>query len=93
MLLQSHRRAPDGRTPVVHLLPALPSAWPAGRVSGLRARGAFTVDLEWKAGRLASATLRSDRGGPCLVQYGARTVSFDTRAGETLRLDGGLGRN
>jgi alpha-L-fucosidase 2 len=92
MLLQSHRRSADGRTPVVHLLPALPSAWPAGRVSGLRARGAFEVSLEWKDGRLGSATLRSDRGGPCAVQYGARTVSLDTRAGETVLLDGELKR-
>jgi alpha-L-fucosidase 2 len=92
MLLQSHRRATDGRTPVVHLLPALPEAWPSGRVCGLRARGAFEVDLDWKAGRLASATLRSDRGGPCVVQYGSRTVRLDAKAGETIRLDGELRR-
>ena len=92
MLVQSHRRAPDGRAPVVELLPALPSAWPAGRVSGLRARGAFEVDVEWEGGRLKSATLRSDRGGPCVVQYGSRTVSIETKAGETVRLDGALAR-
>jgi len=92
MLVQSHRRAADGRAPVVELLPALPAAWPAGRVSGLRARGAFEIDLQWEAGRLTSATLRADRGGPCVVQYGARTVRVETRAGETIRLDGSLAR-
>ena len=92
MLVQSHRRAPDGRAPVVELLPALPSAWPTGRVSGLRARGAFEVDVEWESGRLKSATLRSDRGGPCVVQYGSRTVALETRAGETVRFDGALAR-
>ena len=92
MLVQSHRRAADGRVPVVDLLPALPSAWPTGRVSGLRARGAFEVDVEWEGGRLKSATLRSDRGGPCIVQYGARTAALQTRAGETVRLDGALAR-
>ena len=92
MLVQSHRRAADGRAPVVELLPALPSAWPTGRVSGLRARGAFEVDVEWESGRLKSATLRSDRGGPCVVQYGSRTVSIETKAGETVRLDGALAR-
>jgi alpha-L-fucosidase 2 len=92
MLVQSHRRAKGGRAPVVELLPALPSAWPTGRVSGLRARGAFELDVEWESGRLKSATLRSDRGGPCVVQYGSRTASIETKAGETIRLDGALAK-
>ena len=92
MLLQSHRRAADGRTSVVDLLPALPSVWPTGSVRGLRARGAFAVDVEWEDGRLESATLRADRGGPCVVRYGARTLSLQTRPGETIRLDGSLQR-
>jgi hypothetical protein len=40
---------------------------------------------------LKSATLRSDRGGSCVVQYGSRTLSLQARAGETIRLDGALG--
>ena len=78
--------------PVIELLPALPSAWPSGIVTGLRARGGFEVDIAWEAGRLKAATLRSDRGGPCVVQYGSRTVSIETKAGETVRLDGALAR-
>ena len=52
LLLQSH----GGR---VHLLPALPAAWPEGRVDGLHARGGIVVDLAWSDGALREAVLHN----------------------------------
>jgi alpha-L-fucosidase 2 len=46
----------------VDLLPALPKAWRRGSVRGLVARGAVVVDLEWRDGTLARATLRAPDG-------------------------------
>jgi alpha-L-fucosidase 2 len=72
------------------LLPALPSAWPAGHVKGLCAKGAFEVDLEWKDGKLAGAVLRSKKGSPAKVRYGEKVVEIKTEAGKGYTLGGDL---
>ena len=46
MLVQSHRRTPEGDV-VIDLFPALPSAWKSGKITGLRARGGLSLELEW----------------------------------------------
>ena len=61
MVLQSH----EGE---LSLLPALPAAWAAGSASGLRARGGFGIDLEWRGGRVTRGAITSDLGRPCRVR-------------------------
>ena len=51
MLVQSHETTPDGKV-LIRLLPALPKDWRDGEVSGLRARGGYTVDIAWKDGKI-----------------------------------------
>jgi len=79
MLLQSHAGE-------LHLLPALPSAWPAGSVSGLQARGGVTVGLVWANGTLESATLTPRFADTVVVRWNTRTCSADTSPGETITL-------
>jgi alpha-L-fucosidase 2 len=80
MLLQSQ----DG---VARLLPALPDAWKDGSVTGLRARGGFQVDMNWKDGKLVSATIRSETGGPCRVSYGDKAIDLKIKRGESVNLN------
>lgn len=60
MLMQSH----EG---VIDLLPALPAAWRAGAFNGVCARGAFTLDMQWREGRIHRVEVLSKKGGPCRI--------------------------
>jgi alpha-L-fucosidase 2 len=77
MLMQSHGG-------VIRLLPALPDAWPEGKVTGLRARGGYEVDIEWQAGKLVRALIRnvSSPTGECVVRCGDVTNKIVVPRGE-----------
>ncbi len=75
MLVQSHVRNdhcrlsdPAGAPFEISLLPTLPVAWPEGRVTGLRTRGGFEVDISWKNGELDEAVIRSKLGNGCRIR-------------------------
>ena len=82
MLLQCH----DG---AVRLLPALPAAWRDGSAKGLRARGGLTVDLQWRGGKVARATLRADRPIATTLVCNGEKMPLALAAGETFTWDSG----
>jgi alpha-L-fucosidase 2 len=78
MLLQSYREE-------LHFLPALPAAWKSGQVRGVRARGGFTVGLEWRDERLARAEIVSCRTRVCTIRFGAGQYTVRTGAGKNTK--------
>ncbi|MEO8374212.1 MAG: glycoside hydrolase family 95 protein [Sphingomonas bacterium] len=87
MLMQS-------RGDEILLLPALPSAWKAGSITGLRARGQCRVDLSWKDGKLAAVTLTGGIASKRVVRLGDHRVEIKLAPGRPVRLLGpGLSRS
>lgn len=82
MLLQSHlsqnlegKDSPAG-IDVIDLLPALPKTWPSGSVKGLRARGAFEVDIAWQDGKVTQYHIRSKVPCEVTVRVNGTTKKF-----------------
>ncbi|GAA1762536.1 glycosyl hydrolase family 95 catalytic domain-containing protein [Luedemannella helvata] len=69
MLLHSH----NGE---LHLLPALPAAWPTGHVAGLRGRGGYTVAMAWTNGQADELRVRADRDGTVRLRARLFTGGF-----------------
>lgn len=94
MLLQSHRGC-------LRILPALPKAWAEGRVSGLRARGGFTVGITWSQGRATEVEIVASRAGLCRLRCagaadgelrkGAAKVPFKLASGDCIEFDAARG--
>ena len=80
MLMQSHETDESGTT-IINLLPALPSEWPTGSVSGLKARGGFEVDIVWNNGALESVSILSKEDKACKLQIGDSIMGVEVSAG------------
>jgi alpha-L-fucosidase 2 len=83
MLLQSHAGE-------IHILPALPDAWPAGHVKGLCARGGFVVEIEWENRALSRVKILSKAGSDCKVRYKNKVTDMKTEKGRVYVLDENL---
>ena len=64
---------------ILHLLPALPTAWSKGKVHGLRARGGFEVDMQWNDNQLTKATISATRDSSFRIYWDgklSKTISL-----------------
>jgi alpha-L-fucosidase 2 len=82
-LLQSH-------TDEISLLPAVPTNWRDGSVSGLRARDGYEVSMKWQGGKLQSAEISNAKGGTSKVRNGAKTATLTVKPSATLRVNAEL---
>ncbi|MBN2589767.1 MAG: glycoside hydrolase family 95 protein [Sedimentisphaerales bacterium] len=82
----------DGKSGLIDLLPALPSLWPKGKVSGILARGGFEVSLSWNDGKLVSAEIKNTGSISKKVDVllDAKKVSLTIDGGKTTSLDAEL---
>lgn len=73
---------------ILHLLPALPSAWQSGNAKGLRARGGFEVDITWDKGELKTATIHSTLKGEFRIYSdGSLSKVISMNKGDSMVLD------
>ena len=86
MIMQSHIKDE------IEILPCLPKQWPNGYLKGLRARGGFEVDVEWKDGKLVSATLRSTAGNKAKLRFGEKVLDLNLALNESATFDSNLNR-
>ncbi|MDP4720710.1 MAG: glycoside hydrolase N-terminal domain-containing protein [Akkermansiaceae bacterium] len=82
MLVQSHMNG-------IQFLPALPDVWPDGEIRGIRARGGFEINLNWRDGEMSSAEIISLSGGECRIYSDkALTITCDNEVVPTEKAEG-----
>ena len=84
MIAQSHRTEGSGpdRVRIIDVLPALPDAWPQGRIRGMRLRGGAELDVAWEQGRITDAAIRTSGREALRLNFGRRgSIAQVTRDG------------
>ena len=71
----------------IEILPALPDAWATGSFKGIKARGNFEIDAEWRNGKVTFLKITSGSGNDCVVKCNGKTVAFKTEAGKSYDLN------
>jgi len=67
----------------IHLLPALPKAWPRGSVRGLRVRGGMLLDLDWENGRPVKIAISAARDIQTVIRFADGRFTITLAAGQT----------
>jgi alpha-L-fucosidase 2 len=75
MIMQSHQGYID-------LLPSLPQQWSNGKISGLRARGGFEIDMEWKESEITKLVVKSLAGNDLKIHFNDKEIEMKTVKGE-----------
>ena len=78
MIMQSH----EG---YIQLLPALPKQWNTGSIHGLRARGGFEINMDWKNSKVTKLAIKSLAGQPLHLRYNGKDIEQKTAAGKMYR--------
>ena len=81
MLMQSHEEG------IIRILPALPKAWTSGRVSGLKARGGFTLDFTWENGKIKTLKILSNLGKKAVIFSDGSEIELFLKKGESLEME------
>lgn len=84
MLLQTHLRDKNGDY-FMDILPALPTNFSSGKVTGLVARGGFEVNIIWKNGTLNNLQVTSRNGNNLNLRYKGKVISLITEKGKVYK--------
>ena len=66
---------------VIELLPACPTAWSDGTVSGLCARGGYELSFSWHDGKVTECTVKARRNGIATLLVNGKEMKQKLKAG------------